>query len=102
MTFSGRQNKSAGCTRSRRFLTEASDRLYVHGAHLAAVLRVGLDVERDLLALGEGAEAVADNAGEMYEHIVSAFVVGNEAIAFALVKPFYCTVHVQVPPKKIN
>lgn len=57
-----------------------------------AVLRVSLGLKRDLLALVERLEAVALNRGEMHENILAALIVGDEAVAFFCVKPFYCTI----------
>ena len=64
----------------------------VDGAHFAAVLRVGLDVEGDLLALLQRLEAVALDGGEVDENVVAAVIVGDEAEALGFVEPFDSTV----------
>ena len=57
-----------------------------------AVLRVGLGLKGDLLAFVQRLEAVALNCGEMYEYVLAALIVGDEAVALFCVKPFDCTV----------
>ena len=66
-------------------------RLNVDGSQLSAVLRIGLSLERDLLSLVERLEAFHLNGGKMYEHVVTAVVVGNKAVALLRIKPLYRT-----------
>lgn len=75
------------------------NRRYVDRAKFCAVLGIRLSVKRYLLTLGKRFEAFDLNCGEVHEHIVTAVVVGNEAIALFRIEPLYCTViHDRVPP----
>jgi hypothetical protein len=56
-------------------------------------------VELNALAFFKSLEAFANDCGEVYEYVVSAFNF-DEAETFLCVKPFNCTLlHVELPPK---
>ena len=75
---------------------------HVDSAQLAGILGIGLGVVGDLLALSQGAEALGLDGGEVDEHVAAAVIVGDEAEALFVVKPFDSTViHVNEPPKKM-
>lgn len=75
----------------------------IGSAELAAVLRVGLGVEGNLLALVEGLVAVYLDSGIVDENVVASVVVGNEAKALFRVKPFDCAcVHVMTSKKEFR
>jgi len=48
-----------------------------------------LDLELDALAFGQALEAMTLDGGEMHEHIVTTVILGDEAKALFIVKPFY-------------
>lgn len=78
-------------------------RLYVDSASSARVLRISFDIESNSLTLVQSLEAVGYDSGEMYEYVLAALVVGNEAEALICVKPFYCTfAHVRYLLKNFN
>ena len=75
--------------------------LNVDGAQLAAVLRIGLGLIRDLLALRQGLVALGNDRRKMDEYVLPAVVVGNKTIALFRVEPLDSTfVHDRCPPKK--
>ena len=49
------------------------------------------DVKGDLLAFGQGLEAVALNGAEVNEYIRTAVILSNETEAFGFVEPLYRT-----------
>lgn len=53
--------------------------------------RTSSDVERHLLVLGEGFEALNLDFGEVGEQIITTAVWSNEAEAFSVIKPLNCT-----------
>ena len=68
-----------------------------------AVDDISFDIESNSLALIQSLETVRNDSGEMYEYILAALVVGNEAEALICVKPFYCTfAHVRYLLKNFN
>src|SRR5699024_8092469 len=100
--FCGAAPSSTDCAEKRRIMQKApaaetagafqfSQKADLHDVCRAelAVLRVGLGLKRDLLALVERLEAFALDGGEMHENVLAALVVGDEAVALFCVKPFY-------------
>lgn len=69
----------------------------INGAKFSAVLGIGFRLKCDLLPFFQRAETIRLNCGEMYENIVSALVIGNESVSFAVVEPFNSSVH-DIPP----
>ena len=65
---------------------------HVDSAELAGILGIGLGVVGDLLALGQGTEALGLDGGEVDEHVAAAVIVGDEAEALFVVEPFDSTV----------
>ena len=65
---------------------------YVGSADLAAVLRVALGIEGNLLAFLKRLEAFSVDSGEMYEYFLAGCLVGDESITLLCVKPLNCTV----------
>ncbi len=58
-------------------------------------------VELNALAFFKSFEAFANDCGEVYENVVSAFNF-DEAETFLSVEPFNCTLlHVELPPKSV-
>src|SRR5690606_648315 len=47
-----------------------------------------LDVERDLITLVEGPEAICLDGGEVDEDVVPAFILGDEAVTLLAAEPF--------------
>ena len=72
----------------------------VDSSELAGILGIRLDLEGDLLTLGESSVAVCNDSGEMYENIVAALIVSDEAKTFFCVEPFDCTFHCGTSVKK--
>ena len=71
----------------------------VYSAKLCAVLGIGLGVKRYLLALTQRSEALYLDGREVNEHILAALFIGNEAVAFFRIEPFYRTfIHWVQPP----
>src|SRR3569623_658942 len=62
----------------------------VFGADLAAHL-IGLQLEVDLLALGEAGEARALHRTDVHEHVVATVARLDEAKTLLAVKPLHCT-----------
>ena len=60
----------------------------INCTHLAAVLRISFYVEGNLLSLIQGLEAVNHDGREMYEYIIAALIVRDEAVALLSVEPF--------------
>jgi hypothetical protein len=67
--------------------TPALEGTYVNSSELSRVLGIGLGLELYLLTLGQILEALAEDSGEVYENIVAAIVIGNEAVALSGVEP---------------
>ena len=65
---------------------------HIDGAKLARILGIGLGVVSDLLTLGQSAETLGLDSGEVDEHVAAAIIVGDEAEALFVVKPFDCAV----------
>lgn len=78
--------RSMWCMKFRVVQETFSLLLYDVGS-LGAFLAV-YDVERYLLTLVKSLEALALNCAEVNEYVLSV-VYGDEAVAFALVEPFY-------------
>src|SRR5438477_12305867 len=80
-----REHKKKGSHRAAlsRLLSGWLDRDDVRGLQALGALR---DFELDVRAFGEGAEAIALNRGEVYEHILAA-LRGDEAEALRVVEP---------------
>lgn len=55
----------------------------------AAFFRIGFHVERNFLSFFKRLVTIALNCAEMYENVIAAFIVCDEAEAFRRVKPFY-------------
>lgn len=64
----------------------------IYSAQLAAVLGISLGVKRNVLTFSQRLEAITHDSRKMYEYVISAVIVCEEAIAFVCIKPFYCTV----------
>lgn len=64
----------------------------VGSTDLAAVLRITLGIESNLLALFEGLETISVDCGEMYEYFFAGCIVGDETITLLCIKPLNCTV----------
>jgi hypothetical protein len=64
--------------------------LQVASGCLASPL-IGLDIERDLLAFNESAQAGALERAHMDEDVLAAIIGLNEAVAFLAVVPFHDT-----------
>jgi len=81
---------TAGGSEIRCFLV--LQRTHVNRPGLAAVLWIRLSAIGDLLTLFKGLKSVCLDSGKMYEYIVAALIVRDEAKAFVCVKPLYCTI----------
>ena len=64
---------------------EVLDALHVGGVQS---LRAGLDLELDLLPLGEGLEPVHRDRGEVDEHILTSLLF-DEAVPLGVIEPLY-------------
>lgn len=64
----------------------------VGSAGLAAVLRIGLGIESNLLTFLERLEALSVDCGEMYKYFLAGCIVGDETITLLCVEPLNCTV----------
>lgn len=51
--------------------------------------RIGFHVERNFLSFFKRLVTIALNCAEMYENVIAAFIVCDEAETFRRVKPFY-------------
>ena len=63
----------------------------VDRSQLRAVLGVRLGLERDFLTLIQRFEALDLDCGKVNEHIISAVVVGNEAVSLFSIEPLHCS-----------
>lgn len=70
----------------------------VYRSQLLGILRILLGLERNLLTLFKSLEAFALDCRKMYEYILAALIIANEAITLLSVEPLYCTSHEPVPP----
>ena len=68
-----------------------SSRNHVNCSQLCAVLGIGLGIKSNLLTLVERSESLGLNCGEMYENVIAAVIVGDEAVALLCIEPLYCT-----------
>ena len=62
---------------------------YVYCAKFCGVFRIGFHVERNFLSFFKRLVTIALNCAEMYENVIAAFIVCDEAETFRRVKPFY-------------
>ena len=80
----------------------------VDRSQLRAVLGILLGLECDLLTLVQRLEALGLNCRKVNEHIISAIVVGNEAVSLFSVEPLHCSgvhlgnLHLKILYPKIN
>ena len=95
MTLSAKKKKTHA---RRRFFPTLRYRHNVDCAKFPAVFRIGFGFKSHLLPFFQCAETLGLNRREMYENIVSAFVVGNKSIALSVIEPFYSSVHFTIPP----
>src|SRR3954471_2226414 len=75
----------AGGSRIRRRAGSESDALHVGRVE---TLGAGLDLELDLLPLGEGLEAVHGDRGEVHEHVFATFLF-DEAVSLGVIEPLH-------------
>ena len=80
----------------------------VDRSQLRAVLGILLGLECDLLTLVQRLEALGLNCRKVNELIISAIVVGNEAVSLFSVEPLHCSgvhlgnLHLKILYPKIN
>jgi hypothetical protein len=63
----------------------------VDSSELVAVFGIRFGVEGHLLTFVKGLEALDLNGREVYEHVGSALIAGNEAVTLFCIKPLDCT-----------